>query len=346
MSGEKRLRAIVARALDGVAGLAETPGSAGADLTVQPREGEAVSLYLRWVGEGWPEDVRRSAAALRTPWPPNLVFLARRFSPGALDWLRENGGNWADEAGQVRIVGPEGMIVIREPRLATATPRADFRWSPSATAVAETILSRPGAPLRIRELAALSEWSAPQVATVLKGFDAKGWTNKQGPARGRGAHRRLIDADGLLTAFAAAVGDERREVRLAHRATPDLMGLLRDSLVPVLEQGVGWALSGWAGLELTVPFTTVVPGLHVYVEEEDFAGSLSTAIDAAGLREVEEGARVTFWRADPRIVARASRHGGLPVVSPPRLYGDLSSFGARGQDAADHVKRELIDPPR
>jgi hypothetical protein len=32
------------------------------------------------------------------------------------------------------------------------------------------------------------------------------------------------------------------------------------------------------------------------------------------------------------------------VVSPPRLYADLNAFGARGGDAADHVKAQLIDP--
>ena len=31
-------------------------------------------------------------------------------------------------------------------------------------------------------------------------------------------------------------------------------------------------------------------------------------------------------------------------MSGPRLFADLSSFGGRGGDAADHVKAELIDP--
>jgi hypothetical protein len=62
------------------------------------------------------------------------------------------------------------------------------------------------------------------------------------------------------------------------------------------------------------------------------------------LREVDEGGRVTFWPADPRVLELASKFQALPVVSAPRLFADLSSFGARGQDAADHVKEQLIDP--
>jgi hypothetical protein len=71
---------------------------------------------------------------------------------------------------------------------------------------------------------------------------------------------------------------------------------------------------------------------------------LSAAIEDGGLREVHEGGRVTFWRADQRIFKLTGMHHDLPVASPPRLYADLSSFGARGQDAADHVKSELINP--
>jgi hypothetical protein len=107
---------------------------------------------------------------------------------------------------------------------------------------------------------------------------------------------------------------------------------------------VEWAVTGWAGLELAAPFATTTPSLHIYIDDGDFAGPLSRAIKDAGLREVEEGGRVMFWAADPRTLALARPVDGVPVASAPRLYADLSSFGARGQDAADHVKELLIDP--
>jgi hypothetical protein len=48
--------------------------------------------------------------------------------------------------------------------------------------------------------------------------------------------------------------------------------------------------------------------------------------------------------SDPRVLNLADRRTDVPTVSPPRLYADLASFGARGQDAADHVKEQLVDP--
>lgn len=303
-------------------------------------------IEARWAGEGWPQDVRRAAANVPDPWPANVVLLARQLSPGAIEWLRERGANWADEAGQARILGPAGLVVIREPsRPRVREPeRRAFTWSPSALTIAEVILSGEDRQLRATELAPRSGWSVPQAANVLKAFDDQGWTVKRGTPRGPGAHRELIDADALLTDWSNAVAARPRATRIAHRATRDVIDLLQHSVAPALDRSAVWAVSGWAALELVAPFATTTPSLHIYVAENDFAGALSRAIQEADLREVDEGGRVTFWAADRRLLALATRHAGVRVVSPPRIYADLASFGARGQDAADHVRQQLIDP--
>ena len=341
---EKRWQRILASAVAGVA--VEPAASGGADFVVRTRDGRVIALKAKWAGEGWPQDVRRAAAEVSERWPVGLVLLARRFSPGALAWLRERGANWADEAGQARILGPDGLVVIREP---AELPQEEgafraFAWSKSAIAVAEAILAREDRPLRVAELADVSGWSVAQAAKVLKSFDDRGWTVKRGTARGRGAHRELVDADGMLAAWSAAIADAPRRTRIAHRATRDVMALLDKDLAPALDRSVGWALSGWAGLELAAPFATTTPSLHLYIDDAHFAEPLGKAIEEAGLREVEDGGRVTFWAADSRVLDLAQRIGGTPVVSAPRLFADLSSFGGRGGDAADHVKDQLIDP--
>lgn len=342
---EKRWEKILASVLES-ATVEAAPSDSGADLVVRTRDGREIAIEARWAGEGWPQDVRRVAATVGEQWPENTVLLARSISPGAIEWLRERGANWADEAGQARIIGPGGLIVIREPAQPPdkgSGPRS-FSWSKSAIAVAEAILAHEDRPLRVVELAKKSDWSDAQAAKVLKAFDGLGWTAKQGASRGPGSQRRLVDTDGLLAAWSAAVADSPRATRIAHRATKDVMALLRNDLAPALERTVGWAVSGWTGLELAAPFASTTPSLHIYVADADFAAPLSDAIEEAGLREVDEGGRVTFWAADARIFAFSRRVEDVPVVSAPRLFADLSSFGGRGGDAADHVKAELIDP--
>lgn len=345
MQAENRVARILASVLDG-ATVRAASSTASPDMLVQTRDGRQIAIEVKWAGEGWPDDVRRVARDIPHPWPQKVVVLARHLSPGAIEWLRERDGNWADEAGQARIVGPDGLLVIREPaiRLADGRSARAFSWSSSALSLAEAILAREDEPLRAAQFADACQWSTPQTASVLKAFDAEGWTTKRGPARGQGAYRELIDADAMLATWSAAAAEQRGDVRIAHRATRDVMALLRGELGAALNRSVIWAASGWAGLELAAPFATTTPSLHIYVADEDFAGPLSGVIEDGGLREVDEGGRVTFWRADQRIFRLAGMHRGLPVASPPRLYADLSSLGARGQDAADHVKSELINP--
>lgn len=342
---EKRWQKILTTALEG-ASVEAAPSDSNVDLVIRTRDDRTISIKAKWAGEGWPQDVRRAAAMVEEPWPENVVLLARSLSPGAIEWLRDRGANWADEAGRARIIGPSGLVVIREPAQLPGKRKTpgSFAWSKSAIAVAETILAHEDRPLRVAELAGESNWSGAQAAKVLKAFDGQGWTAKQGTARGPGAYRMLIDADGMLAAWSAAVADSPRETRLAHRATKDVMALLRNDLGPALECRTGWAVSGWAGLELAAPFATTTPSLHVYVEDTGFAGSLSDAIEEADLREVDEGGRVTFWAADERVFNYCRRVENVPVVSAPRVFADLSSFGGRGVDGADHVKEQLIDP--
>lgn len=318
----------------------------GVDAVLRTRDGRRIELQVKWAGEGWPEDVRDAARAVGKRWPEKLVLVARHLSPGAIEWLRARNANWADESGQVRILGPGGLIVIREPTTQPSprTPGAEMRWSSSARTVVEAILARPETPLRVGPLAAESGWSAPQCGEVLRSLDAHGWTVKRGPARGPGAHRELIDKDGLLAAWSAAVAEENRQTRVAHRAGADAMGLLRGTFAADMRR-LDWAASGWAGLELSAPYTTIVPSLQLYVSERNFGGALTNAIKRAGLRELDEGGLVTFWRTDPHVLGLAEVHFGIPVASPPRLYADLSTLGVRGQDAASHLKTQVLDAP-
>lgn len=336
---------IVSQVLDGIV-VESAAKDAGFDLVVRTRDGTTIMIEVKWAGEGWPQDVLRAAADVPDPWPADVLLLAHHLSPGAIEWLRERGANWADESGQARIHGPRGLIVIREPSAAPASDKLPrpFKWSPSAITVAEAILSSNDQRLRATLLADRSGWSVAQVANVLTAFDKQGWTAKRGAARGPGGHRDLVGADAMLASWSEQLTAQLRPARMAHRAGRDVMGLLSEDLAPALNLKTRWSLTGWAALELTAPFASTTPSLQIYVAERDFAGALSGAITEAGLREVDQGGRVTFWSTDARALAFATDREGVPVASPPRVYADLIGFGARGLDAAAHLKNQAIDP--
>lgn len=319
------------------------PRSARATVTV----GRAKhTLELRWVGRGWPADVEQVLRTVSSPWPRQLVLVAHRFSLGAIEQLAERDANWVDETGAARIETPGGLLVVRDRSddAGGPDPAKGFRWAASSVEIAELLLAHPPAGIfRARELAERSNWSYPQLTKLLRQFNARGWVEKVGGSRGVGSGWRLRDPAGLLEAWTEYLITHPPETVLAHRVLRDPMQFAKTELARVLGPRIPWALSGWAGLELTAPFVTTVPVLHVAVEAQALIdGRLRDAMRAAKLREVDEGARVEFRALSGFTLSLAMKRRGVQVVSAPRLYADLRALGGRGEEAADHVREELL----
>ncbi|HET8862907.1 MAG TPA: hypothetical protein VFM94_06640, partial [Solirubrobacterales bacterium] len=217
-------------------------------------------LKALWVGEGWPADVRNALDRLPSgSLPPELVLAARRFSRGALELLEERGGNWADESGNAHIDAP-GLLVVRRTEAGREPPRSSFSWSPSAIAIAESLLARDWSTgVGTTELATVAHRSPAQVSQILQTFDERGWTIKYGPRRGPSARRELVSPEGLLTAWSGAFAEQDRESRLAHRTMRSPLGFLEGELSPALNRRVRWALSGWAAADELAPISDTVP---------------------------------------------------------------------------------------
>lgn len=158
-----------------------------------------------------------------------------------------------------------------------------------------------------------------------------------------GSGWRLVNVADLLEAWTEYLVSHPPELVLAHRVLRDPLQFARNDLAPALNPRIPWALSGWAGLELAAPFVTTVPVLHVAVDANTLVdGRLRDAMRAARLREVDEGARVEFRALSPFALTLATKRHDLPVVSAPLSYADLRALGGRGEEAADHVRQELV----
>jgi Transcriptional regulator, AbiEi antitoxin, Type IV TA system len=306
----------------------------------------AHELELRWVGRGWPADVEQALDSVPDPWPRQLVLVGQQFSPGAVDKLTQRRANWLDETGAARIETDSGLLVFREPDEAAAErgmPRG-LRWAPSSLEIAEWLLTDPRRePFNAREFVDRSSWSYAQTTKVLRQLSARGWVNKTGGSRGVGSGWQLADPSGLLEAWTTYLVSHRPETVGAHRVLRDPMQFARTELAKALSPEMQWALSGWAGLELAAPFVTTVPVIQIAVDTNALVdGRLREVMRTVGLREVSEGARIEFLALSKFSLSLSREFRGLPVVSPPRLYADLRTLGGRGEEAAEHVRQELI----
>lgn len=86
MTAENKYQQILAAAVDSSV-VEPSRGSDRPDLMIRTRDGRTILIEVKWAGEGWPQDVRRAARDMPDPWPTNVVLLAHRLSPGALEWL-------------------------------------------------------------------------------------------------------------------------------------------------------------------------------------------------------------------------------------------------------------------
>jgi hypothetical protein len=319
------------------------PSSARATVTIGRTKH---TLEFRWVGRGWPADLNQALRDVPQRWPRQLVLVGQRFSPGAIEQLAERKANWVDETGAARIETADGLLVLRDPNEdgAGSDAAVGLRWSSSSVEIAELLLARsPEGVFRAGQLAKESGWSHAQTTKLLRQFSARGWVEKAGGSRGVGSGWLLADSPGLLDAWTQHLVTHPPETVFAHRVLRDPMQFARTELARALGPRMPWALSGWAGLELAAPFVTTVPVLHVAVDANAFVdGRLRDAMRSAKLREVDEGARVEFRALSPFVLSLAMKQGDLPVVSAPRLYADLRALGGRGEEAADHVRQELL----
>ena len=304
-----------------------------------------MSLEVRWAGEGWPSDVRLATADVGAAWPPTWILAARHLSPGSIELLRHRGANFVDEAGNARLVVPPVLAVSRH---APAGPRLEppgFAWSRSSVELAELLLMTRPERIEISALARRTGWSAPQISNVLRAFDDQGFTRREGPARGPGVWRELTNPGSMLEAWSAHLLENRPKRRLGYRLLRDPLHFARTILPRVLGESsdeAGWALTGWTGLELLAPFTTLVPIVQVYVASERLRLEGTSILDALELEEVSEGANVELWKAEFPMHLAAAKTGDPPVIGASRLYADLLALGDRASVAAAHLREVVL----
>jgi hypothetical protein len=342
MRENRRALAAVKQALEDLPGVVVSPKNGGRPLGIEIHLAgrKPLQLDVVWLSEGWPSDVKSALGQLTRSSARPLVVAAPTLSPGAIEELRKRGINWIDELGNVRLVVPPGLALLKTAPLARRKAPS-FAWSRSKVIIAEILLSEPSGRHELDSISSRTGVSIPQVSNVLGTFDKQGWTERHGPRRGRGVWRTVVKPGSMLESWTEHLRSTRPLRHSGHRVLRDVLQFLQNELVPLLPRTEEWAVTGWAGAAFLVPSVTLTPVLHLYIASEDFDRVAEGVFKAAKIRSVESGSNVELWRADmPLLHFPAERR--LPVVSPPRLYADLMALGGRGEDAARNVRETLL----
>jgi hypothetical protein len=289
-----------------------------------------------WIRRGWPAEVR--AQLDRSPGLTLLV--APEFSSGARRLLDDHAINWVDEAGAASLRAPNLLVRIdRGPAPKDPQPHA-ASWSASSLLAAEAVLAHRPAQITTAWIAEHAGCSIPRAGAILTAWDREQWTAKEGPARGRGAHRVLAEPGAMLASWTAHLNAAPLERWFGHTTGRDLEALT-GQLGDVLRDW-SFAWTGWVAVGRLAPYLTQLPVLHLRVDERYTSAQLAPSLRAAGVTLTEDAGRIEFWRtaADALRLAMPSPVG--PIASWPRVYADLQRLGGRGHDAAEHL-REVME---
>jgi hypothetical protein len=322
----------------------------GADLHVERARGDGYRVRLlelagepqfsaEWIRRGWPAEVRAQLDR-----SPDLTLLvAPEFSSGARRVLDERAINWVDETGAASLRAP-GLLVRIDRAPAPKDPETQAAsWSASSLLAADAVLTHRPAQITTAWIAEHTGYSIPRVGKILAGWDHEQWTVKQGPPRGRGAHRVLVQPGAMLASWTAHLNAVPLERWFGHATSRDLetlTGRLADAL-----DDWSFAWTGWVAAGRLAPYLTQLPVLHLRVDERYTSAELAPSLRSAGVTLTEDAGRIEFWRTSADALRLAAPSAIGPIVSWPRVYADLQRLGGRGQDAAEHLREvaESVD---
>ncbi|MFN7919112.1 MAG: type IV toxin-antitoxin system AbiEi family antitoxin [Bryobacteraceae bacterium] len=291
--------------------------------TGQPRVAREACLELR-------EAAREDSRA----YP---VFLAPFISPDAAAICNRFGAGYMDMAGNCRLVF-DTVFIKSEGRPNPAVEKRDLRslFSPKAERVLRALVASGKRDWRTQALADAAGVSLGQVANVKKLLADREWIED---ARGGFRLRSFDEAVmPLLEEWPKAFRRSRGVAREYYSLKP--MAELEASLTKAAErrrQQLGFtAFSGGARMAPAVRFTKAT----AYVD-----GDPQALASDLGLKAVSSGANLSLIEASDAGVFFGSRKiDGAPVVSPVQIYLDLMAIKGRGEEAAQAILEQVIEP--
>lgn len=282
-------------------------------------------------------DLASANAAISTRPRPDFLVLPHA-SPGVRAVLQEHRIGWLDAQGEVHLVSGS-VVIVRDAPASAAVVRTATRWTAADVITAQALLT--GSPGTVEAVISATGLSRGSVTLSLRHLAGWGLLESKA-ARGRNSRRTVVSADKLLSAYARAANDLRGNlsVRVA-------VGW-RNPVDGIAEAGrhwtkadVQWAATSALAASVLAPLATSIAPIEAYVAASTPA-ALTAAAAAAGL-SLDRGGRLVL-RPFPRLARPEAidSSGEIPVMPWPRVYADLQQSGVRNEEAAEHLKEQMM----
>jgi hypothetical protein len=311
-------------------------------IVVRLQSGAEIAAIPISAGNGRPGEVRTARTLVEyQPVAGVPVLVARRFTPGALDLLREWGVSFLDEHHLV-FRSLEPMVVVDRNRVSYSLGRADsreVRLGGQIGVAVQGMLLEWERGWRVTEIARMTGVSVGTAQDAVQRLEKLQLLRTEG--RGPRKLRWIAEPQRLLNLWAAEARRERATlltVFLFSQGPDDLARLISQRLATA---AVGHAVTGTCAARLVAPHVTASQVCEVWVS----AGcSTQIVLEALGAKAEAKGANVRVLRAGSDApLFRSHEVVETRIVNDLRLYADLLADPKRGEEQAAFLRETRLE---
>ena len=260
------------------------------------------------------------------------VATAVYIGPQSAKILKSHGFGYVDLSGNCHLAF-DSVLIEKEGKRNVRPSSRPLRslFAPRATRVVRVLLTEPGRAWRLEELARAADVSLGHSHNVVRRLEDLAWV-----ARDEHQRLQLTKPADLLESWSESYS--YRENEITSYFVPDRVSRRLMTDVARAAEGRRYAFTLNAGAALVAPQPRL-PTIHCYLE-----GDPAPVAARLGLRRTAEadGALHMFAPYDSGVFYGVLEKAGLAVVSLPQLYADLRSYGGRGPEQAEYLRREAM----
>jgi Transcriptional regulator, AbiEi antitoxin, Type IV TA system len=312
-------------------------GSQQADLAVKFKLGQQDHVLVLEVSSlGQPRQIRAAVTRLqeirREMSGAYPVAAAVYIGSQSARILKSNNLGYVDLSGNCHLAF-DSVLIEKEGKRNIRPSSRPLRslFAPRATRVVRVLLTDPGRVWRLEELSRAAEVSLGHSHNVVKRLEDLAWVERDDRQR-----IRLAKPADLLESWGETY--RYRDNEIASYFVPERVSRRFMAEVARAVEGRRYAFTLNAGLSLVAPHIRL-PGIHCYVD-----GEPASVAATLGLRPAAEADGVLHLLTpyDSGVFFGTLEKGGLKVVCLPQLYVDLLHDERRGEEQAEHLRREAM----
>jgi len=264
------------------------------------------------------------------------IFCSQYLSPSIRDFCQEASMGYFDFAGNCRLVFDDVFIERATP---AARPLEKKRlrslFAPMAARVLRRLFNEPHRAWKVMALADEADVSPATVSLLKDKLIGEEYAREQGD--GFVLHR----PSRLLKAWSTQYQYKENE-RLEYYARESQEDLEKRFADYCEQHDIKYGFTLFSGARLVAPFTRGVTQSHTYVAS---SGALSKVAEALQMKAVDSGGNFCLLVPnDEDILFGKQEVDGISVVSDMQLYLDLASHPARGEENAEYLLEQRLQP--